>query len=100
MVSLSSRSPEAANKQTTQRVVLNHVSWQTYQALLTDLGNQRSTRLAYDRSVLEITMPSDLHEFIKHLLERIITALTEELNCETAGCRLRHPRAVKTKRKA
>ena len=76
---------DTANKQTTQRVVLNHVSWRTYQALLTDLGNQRSTRLAYDRSVLEITMPSDLHEFIKHLLERIITALTEELNLKVRG---------------
>lgn len=75
MVSLSPRLPEATSKRTTQRVVLHCVSWQTYQALLTDLGNQRSTRLAYDRGVLEITMPSDLHEFIKHLLERIIIAL-------------------------
>jgi Uma2 family endonuclease len=49
------------------------------------MGNHRSSRLAYDRGILEITMPSDLHEFIKHLLERIIIALTEELNLKVRG---------------
>lgn len=79
MVSLSSP-PNAPRSQNTQRVVLHNISWQTYQALLADLGNHRASRLAYDRGVLEITMPSDLHEFIKCLLERIVTTLTEELN--------------------
>jgi Uma2 family endonuclease len=60
-------------------VVLHHVTWQTYQALLADLGEHRSARLAYDRSTLEIKMPSKLHELINRLLERIITTLTEEL---------------------
>jgi Uma2 family endonuclease len=69
----------------TQRVVLRNVSWQTYQALLSDMGDHRSSRLTYDRGTLEITMPSDLHEFIKHLLERIIIALTEELNLKVRG---------------
>jgi len=73
--------PQAVpNSRDTQRVVLHDVSWQTYQALLSDMGDHRSSRLAYDRGVLEITMPSDLHEFIKRLLERIVTTLTEELN--------------------
>jgi Uma2 family endonuclease len=60
-------------------VVLHHVTWQTYQALLADMGEHRSTRLAYDRGTLEIKMPSKLHELINRLLERIITTLTEEL---------------------
>ncbi len=60
-------------------VVLHNVTWQTYQALLADMGEHRSARLAYDRSVLEIKMPSKLHELINRLLERIITTLTEEL---------------------
>lgn len=64
----------------TQRVVLHNISWQTYQTMLADMGDHRAARLAYDRGVLEITMPSDLHEFIKRLLERIVTTLTEELN--------------------
>ena len=60
-------------------VVLHHVTWQTYQALLADMGEHRSARLAYDRGTLEIKMPSKLHELINRLLERIITTLTEEL---------------------
>lgn len=79
MVSLFSP-PNVPSSQITQRVVLHNISWQTYQTLLADMGNHRSSRLAYDRGVLEITMPSDLHEFIKRLLERIVTTLTEELN--------------------
>lgn len=59
--------------------VLHNVSWQTYQALLADMGEHRATRLAYDRGILEIKMPSKLHELINRLLERIITTLTEEL---------------------
>jgi Uma2 family endonuclease len=84
MVSLSSRSPELVNS-TTQRVLLHQIGWQTYQKLLSDMGDQRSARLAYDRGILEISMPSDLHEFIKHLLERIIIALTEELHLKVRG---------------
>jgi Uma2 family endonuclease len=60
-------------------VVLYNVTWQTYQALLADMGEHRSARLAYDRGTLEIKMPSKLHELINRLLERIITTLTEEL---------------------
>jgi Uma2 family endonuclease len=68
-----------------QRIVLHSISWQTYQAMLTDMGDHRSSRLAYDRGTLEITMPSDLHEFIKHLLERMVITLTEELGLKVRG---------------
>lgn len=60
-------------------VVLHNVSWQTYQALLADMGEHRAARLAYNHGTLEIKMPSKLHELINRLLERIITTLTEEL---------------------
>jgi Uma2 family endonuclease len=61
-------------------VLLQPVTWQTYQALLSDLGDHRAARLSYDRGTLEIKMPSKLHELINRLLERIITTLTEELD--------------------
>jgi Uma2 family endonuclease len=61
-------------------VSLQPVTWQTYQALLSDLGDHRSTRLSYDRGTLEIKLPSKLHELVNRLLERIITTLTEELD--------------------
>ncbi|MGB0564864.1 MAG: Uma2 family endonuclease [Spirulinaceae cyanobacterium] len=77
--------PQTLPQQPTQHMVLPQVSWSTYQALLTDLGDNRSTRLAYDRGILEIIMPSDIHEIIKHLLERIIAALTEEFELPIRG---------------
>jgi Uma2 family endonuclease len=61
-------------------VSLQPVTWQTYQALLSDLGDHRSARLSYDRGTLEIKLPSKLHELVNRLLERIITTLTEELD--------------------
>ena len=60
----------------TQQVTLHDLHWSTYQALLHDLGDERAARLAFDRGTLEITMPSDQHEIVKHLLERIVAELT------------------------
>ncbi|MFM7601067.1 MAG: Uma2 family endonuclease [Pseudanabaena sp.] len=62
--------------------VLKNISWQTYQAMLADMGDHRSIRLAYDRGTLEIKMPLEFHEAINRLLERIIVALTEELELD------------------
>jgi Uma2 family endonuclease len=73
------------SNQSTQRIVLEGITWQTYQALLGDLGDNRGSRLAYDRGILEITMPSDLHEFIRRILEAIVRALAEELNFQLCG---------------
>ena len=69
----------------TQRVVLENISWQTYQAMLTDMGDHRASRLTYDQGTLEIKMPSKLHEIINRLLELIITALVEELGLSIKG---------------
>lgn len=64
----------------TQNIVLSNVSWQTYKALLTDMGDHRAARLTYNRGILQIKMPSKLHEIINRLLARIVTTLTEELD--------------------
>ena len=70
-----------------RRVELPNVSWQTYQALLNDLGDQRSSRLAYDQGILEIIMLSDRHESRTQISERFVTALTEELGLPAKGFR-------------
>ena len=64
----------------TSNAILQNISWQTYQAMLADMGDRRSARLNYDHGVLEIRMPSDLHEVINRLLARIIGVLAEELD--------------------
>ncbi len=65
---------------TSQRVKLSGIRWNTYLLLLEDMGEHRSSRLSYAHGNLEITMPSNEHETNKKLLERMVEALTEELN--------------------
>ncbi|NEP63593.1 MAG: Uma2 family endonuclease, partial [Symploca sp. SIO2G7] len=68
------------NLKTTQNVILEGISWNTFHTMLQEMGDHRAAKLAYDSGILEITMPSSLHEIINRLLDRIIVALTEELN--------------------
>ncbi|MEM9006719.1 MAG: Uma2 family endonuclease [Cyanobacteria bacterium P01_F01_bin.86] len=66
----------------TQTIVLPGISWPTYQAILADMGNHRTTRLAYNQGILTLKMPSTLHEIINRLLARIVKTITEELGLE------------------
>jgi Uma2 family endonuclease len=68
--------------QSPDRVVLPHISWQTYQSLIRDFEPEPALRLTYDRGTLEIRMPLDPHETYKKLLGRLIEAATEELDIE------------------
>lgn len=65
--------------------VLTNISWRTYETLLAEMGNHRATRLAYYHGDLEIKMPLGFHETINHILERMIIALTEELDLGIRG---------------
>ncbi len=58
------------------------VTWESYVALISELGENRATRVTYDNGVLEIRMPGQLHEVINQVLAAIILALAEELSLE------------------
>jgi Uma2 family endonuclease len=45
-----------------QKITLQPVSWQRFEAILTELGDRRSSRIAYANLVLEIMAPSPEHE--------------------------------------
>ena len=68
--------------QSPDRVILRHISWQTYQSLIRDFEQEPALRLTYDRGTLEIRMPLDPHESFKKFLGRLIEAATEELDLE------------------
>ncbi len=68
--------------QSPDRVILPHISWQTYQSLIKDFEQEPALRLTYDRGVLEIRMPLDPHETYKKLLGRLLESATEELDME------------------
>jgi Uma2 family endonuclease len=49
------------------------------------LLRDRRLRMTYDRGTLEIMTLSSEHERWKHLLRRLVEALSEELRIEIAG---------------
>jgi Uma2 family endonuclease len=57
------------------RVILDGVSWHTYECLLDDLRAHGKSRLAYDHGTLEIMTPYFAHEWLNRLLADIVTAL-------------------------
>ncbi|TVP65235.1 MAG: Uma2 family endonuclease [Nodularia sp. (in: Bacteria)] len=65
-----------------QRTVLHNVSWETFEALLRDTGEDRGSRLAYDCGTLEIMTPLFEHENAKSNFGNFIIALAEELDIE------------------
>ncbi|NJK66031.1 MAG: Uma2 family endonuclease [Microcoleus sp. CSU_2_2] len=69
------------------KVILKGVTWQTFQALLADVGDDRAWRIAYDSGVLEIRMPYQEHEVPTGMLESFVEALADELEIEVMKLR-------------
>lgn len=65
-----------------QHVLLQDVSWQEFEAILEDLGEHRSSRLAYNNGSLDIAMPLPGHEYDKEIVGDLLKALLEELDIE------------------
>jgi len=61
------------------RVAFQGMDWVAYQQIKALLSERTRARLTYDRGTLEITMPSELHEFYARLIERFIVILVVEL---------------------
>ncbi|MBD2346738.1 Uma2 family endonuclease [Anabaena subtropica] len=64
------------------RTLLKNISWQTFKAMLADMGNERNSRLAYDKGVVEIMTPLMPHENSNRLIEGFILVLCEEFGLE------------------
>ncbi|MGA1623837.1 MAG: Uma2 family endonuclease [Synechocystis sp.] len=60
-------------------VLLNPVSWNTFNCLLAELGEQRGQRLAYSSGILEIMSPLGTHENNNRLIESVIFVIADEL---------------------
>lgn len=58
------------------------MTWEGYVALLQELGDDRSTRVAYEDGVLEIRMPGQSHESVNRVLAAIALTLAEEFGFE------------------
>ncbi|MBE9078848.1 hypothetical protein IQ241_16370 [Romeria aff. gracilis LEGE 07310] len=65
-----------------QRVDLENVGWQELEEILAELGNSRSTRIAYSDETLTIATPLFSHEKSKIVLGDLVKVLLEELGID------------------
>jgi Uma2 family endonuclease len=78
-------------------ICIPDVTWEGYQALPAQLGNQRITRFAYDNGVLEIRMLGQPHKAINRVLAAIaqVDQLNQWLQLRKTGTDLTVVRAVR-----
>jgi Uma2 family endonuclease len=65
-----------------QRTILHNISWETFETLLKETGEDRGSRFAYDCGTLEIMTPLFEQENPKSNFANFIVALAEELDIE------------------
>ncbi|NJL46433.1 MAG: Uma2 family endonuclease [Leptolyngbyaceae cyanobacterium SM2_5_2] len=70
-----------------QRLLIEDLSWENFDAILSELGDHRASRIAYHRGTLEIRMPTPEHEVDKELIGDVVKLLLDELglDCECFG---------------
>lgn len=70
-----------------QRLLLEGINWQEFEAILNELGEHRSSRIAYSQGTLEIMVPLPEHERAKVIIGDLVKILLDELglNWESLG---------------
>jgi Uma2 family endonuclease len=63
-------------------ITLAGIKWQTFKAIMSDVGDGRAWRIAYAEGVLEIRMPLTEHEEPKGMIESFVEAFADELDIE------------------
>jgi Uma2 family endonuclease len=72
-------------EQAIQRVILEDISWGTYQRLMDERGERGNPRYAYDRGKLEIVVTSYAQERLKHNLATLVEVIAEALELDIDG---------------
>lgn len=68
-----------------ERVVLNGISWETYNRLLDEHTESSGTHFTFDQGMLEIMVLSAKHEALKHTLALLVDIIAEELEVDAYG---------------
>lgn len=77
--------PYVRSSESAQGVILQGISWETYERLLAEHQESSGTHFTYDRGRLEIMVLSAKHEAVKHVLALLVEVLAEELNIDVYG---------------
>ena len=72
----SDRTDHIQNRE--EKYITSGVTWQSYESLLSSLGNSSGYRVAYLSGTLEIMSPSRSHELDKKAIARLLEAYLEE----------------------
>lgn len=70
---------------TSSQLVLNDISWETYERLLEVFAEHPMLRMTYCKGTLELMTPLPEHETYSWNLARLVVALSEELGLEIRG---------------
>jgi Uma2 family endonuclease len=65
-----------------ERTLLQGISWNLYENLLTEIGDNGKARLSYHRGDLEFMTPLPSHENYNRQIERAIVVFAEELDLD------------------
>ncbi len=63
-------------------ITLTGIKWQTFKAIMSDVGDGRAWRIAYAEGVLEIRMPLIEHEEPVGMIEHFVGVVVDELGIE------------------
>ena len=69
-----------------RRDVFRGVDWHTYSQLSQSLGEGQHIRLIYDGKDLEIMVTGNIHEILKELIGKILTAAAMGLDVDFVAC--------------
>ncbi len=67
---------------TENRVILNHITWETFNQILKEIGDKRIIRLAYDKGIVEIMTPFGQHEYSNRFIDNLILVIALELDLD------------------
>ena len=73
---------ETVKSRAEQRVLLRNISWETYERLLEERGDNSAPRFTYDRGELEIMSPSPEHEALNRSIALLVEFLAAELGID------------------
>ncbi len=68
--------------QAEQYVILSGISWKTYDCLLADMADGHVAYVTYDQGMLEIRVPSFVHEQLNRLFHDLFTAIAVAMQIE------------------
>ena len=69
-----------------ERTLLENISWNLYENLLLEIGDNGTARLSYLRGQLEFMTPLFEHEYGNRTIDKLISTIAEELDRDYISC--------------